>query len=110
MRITAAKPAWCFPTWARCRSWADSRPHTAHGRHRRLLLGMVFGLVICSQMKNLPVHKSMLDVSEIIFETCKTYLITQGKFLLMLVAVHRRRSSSSTSACSQHCRRDQGRR
>ena len=37
-----------------------------------------------SQLKNLPVHRSMLEISELIYETCKTYLITQGKFLLVL--------------------------
>jgi K(+)-stimulated pyrophosphate-energized sodium pump len=48
------------------------------------LLGLVFGLVIFTQLKNLPVHKSMLEISELIYETCKTYLITQGKFILFL--------------------------
>ena len=48
------------------------------------MLGLVFGLVIYSQLKNLPVHKSMLEISELIYETCKTYLITQGKFILLL--------------------------
>jgi K(+)-stimulated pyrophosphate-energized sodium pump len=48
------------------------------------VLGMVFGLVIYKQLKNLPVHKSMREVSELIYETCKTYLYTQGKFILML--------------------------
>src|ERR1700689_607490 len=47
-------------------------------------LGLVFGLVIYSQLKNMAVHKSMLEVSELIYETCKTYLFTQGKFLVML--------------------------
>ena len=47
-------------------------------------LGLLFGLVIYSQLKNLPVHSSMLEISELIYETCKTYLITQGKFLLIL--------------------------
>src|SRR5439155_1367704 len=47
-------------------------------------LGLVFGMVIFSQLKNLPVHSSMREISELIYETCKTYLITQGKFLLML--------------------------
>ena len=50
------------------------------------ILGLVFGFVMMRRLKNLPVHKSMLDVSELIFETCKTYLYTQGKFLLMLFA------------------------
>jgi K(+)-stimulated pyrophosphate-energized sodium pump len=59
--------------------------------HRLLLfgilfcvLGLIFGLVIYSRLKNLPVHRSMRDISELIYETCKTYLITQGKFLLLL--------------------------
>jgi K(+)-stimulated pyrophosphate-energized sodium pump len=47
-------------------------------------LGLVFGLVIYGQLKNLPVHRSMLEVSELIYETCKTYLVTQGKFILLL--------------------------
>jgi len=48
------------------------------------LFGLVFGLVIYTRLKNLPVHKSMRDISELIYETCKTYLTTQGKFLLLL--------------------------
>jgi K(+)-stimulated pyrophosphate-energized sodium pump len=48
------------------------------------VLGLVFGLVIYTQLKNLPVHKSMREISELIYETCKTYLITQGKFILLL--------------------------
>jgi K(+)-stimulated pyrophosphate-energized sodium pump len=47
-------------------------------------LGFLFGIVILVQLKKLPVHKSMRDISELIFETCKTYLITQGKFILIL--------------------------
>src|SRR5919108_644381 len=43
------------------------------------LFGLAFGLVIYTRLKNLPVHKSMLDVSELIYETCKTYLQTQGR-------------------------------
>src|SRR5437016_5497182 len=48
------------------------------------VLGLVFGLVIFNQLKNLPVHESMREISELIYETCKTYLITQGKFILLL--------------------------
>jgi len=48
------------------------------------IFGMIFGLIIYMRLKKMPVHKSMLEVSELIFETCKTYLITQGKFLLLL--------------------------
>ena len=47
-------------------------------------LGIAFGLVIYSQLNNLPVHKSMREVSELIYETCKTYVVTQVKFILML--------------------------
>src|SRR5467141_997108 len=46
--------------------------------------GLIFGLAIYTRLKNLPVHKSMRDISELIYETCKTYLITQGKFLMVL--------------------------
>lgn len=46
--------------------------------------GMVFGLVIYNQLKNLPVHRSMREISELIYETCKTYLTTQGKFIMLL--------------------------
>jgi K(+)-stimulated pyrophosphate-energized sodium pump len=49
-------------------------------------LGLLFGLLTFTQLKNLPVHASMREVSELIYETCKTYLITQGKFILLLWA------------------------
>ena len=48
--------------------------------------GLLFGLAIYVQLKNLPVHRSMRDISELIYETCKTYLVTQGKFILLLWA------------------------
>ncbi|MBI4873652.1 MAG: sodium-translocating pyrophosphatase, partial [Acidobacteria bacterium] len=47
-------------------------------------LGFIFGLIIYTRLKNMPVHGAMLEVSELIYETCKTYLATQGKFLLLL--------------------------
>jgi len=47
-------------------------------------LGLVFGLVVFMRLKNMPVHSSMREVSELIYETCKTYLATQGKFLVLL--------------------------
>jgi len=50
------------------------------------ILGLAFGLVIYTQLKSLPVHPSMLEISELIYETCKTYLLQQGKFLLILEA------------------------
>jgi K(+)-stimulated pyrophosphate-energized sodium pump len=46
--------------------------------------GLLFGLAIFVQLKNAPVHRTMLEVSELIYETCKTYLITQGKFIMLL--------------------------
>jgi K(+)-stimulated pyrophosphate-energized sodium pump len=46
--------------------------------------GLLFGLTIYVQLKNLPVHRSMREMSELIYETCKTYLVTQGKFILLL--------------------------
>jgi K(+)-stimulated pyrophosphate-energized sodium pump len=48
------------------------------------LLGVAFGLAILNQLKNLPVHRSMREISELIYETCKTYLLTQGRFLAIL--------------------------
>src|SRR3954447_2569554 len=48
------------------------------------LLGLGFGMTIFMRLKNMPVHRSMLEVSELIYETCKTYLVTQGKFILLL--------------------------
>jgi K(+)-stimulated pyrophosphate-energized sodium pump len=47
-------------------------------------LGFVFGIMIYQQLRTLPVHKAMREISELIYETCKTYLITQGKFILLL--------------------------
>jgi len=49
-------------------------------------LGLLFGLAIYMQLKNMPVHKSMREISELIYETCKTYLVTQGRFILILEA------------------------
>jgi K(+)-stimulated pyrophosphate-energized sodium pump len=61
--------------------------------HRLLTIGLLFcvfglgfGMVIFMRLKNLPVHRSMREISELIYETCKTYLITQGKFLMLLWA------------------------
>src|SRR5688500_20064075 len=45
---------------------------------------LLIGLWIYIQLKNLPVHRSMREISELIYETCKTYLITQGKFIMLL--------------------------
>jgi len=48
------------------------------------VLGMVFGYFMYAKVKNMPAHKSMLDVAEIIFQTCQTYLLQQGKLLAIL--------------------------
>jgi len=50
------------------------------------VLGLLFGLVVYEQLKALPVHSSMREISELIYETCKTYLLQQGKFLVILEA------------------------
>jgi len=50
------------------------------------IFGLLFGLAIYTHLKNLPVHRAMLEISELIYETCKTYLTTQGKFILVLWA------------------------
>lgn len=52
-----------------------------------LLLGIAFGLVQYFNIKKLPAHQSMLTVSKTIFETCKTYLLQQGKFLFYLLLI-----------------------
>src|SRR5437660_12911740 len=61
--------------------------------HKLLLIGILFcifglrfGMAIYMRLKNLPVHSSMREISELIYETCKTYLVTQGKFILFLWA------------------------
>jgi K(+)-stimulated pyrophosphate-energized sodium pump len=48
------------------------------------LFGLGFGVYQFAQLRKLPVHRAMLEISELIYETCKTYLITQGKFILAL--------------------------
>ena len=48
------------------------------------LFGLGFGMAIYMRLKNLPVHRSMREISELIYETCKTYLLTQGRFILLL--------------------------
>jgi K(+)-stimulated pyrophosphate-energized sodium pump len=48
------------------------------------IFGLGFGMAIYTRLKNLPVHRSMREISELIYETCKTYVVTQGKFLLLL--------------------------
>lgn len=49
--------------------------------------GLFFGIRIYKELQNMPVHSSMLEVSELIYETCKTYLVNQGKFLAVLWAI-----------------------
>ena len=51
------------------------------------VLGLLFGLWGYTGVKKMPVHKSMSDISDLIYETCKAYMVTQGKFLLQLFAL-----------------------
>lgn len=48
------------------------------------MLGILIGLVFFNQLRKLAVHEAMRDISELIYQTCKTYLFTQGKFILIL--------------------------
>ncbi|HPE87266.1 MAG TPA: sodium-translocating pyrophosphatase [Bacteroidales bacterium] len=52
-----------------------------------IFLGMLFGLWQFRHIKSLPAHQSMLKVAQIIYETCKTYLLQQGKFLIILFGI-----------------------
>ncbi|MDE1920483.1 MAG: sodium-translocating pyrophosphatase [Candidatus Omnitrophica bacterium] len=59
--------------------------------HTALMLGLIvcafgafFGIYQFGQLKKMPVHQSMKEISELIYSTCKAYLIAQGKFLLVL--------------------------
>lgn len=52
-----------------------------------VIVGMLFGFWQYTRIKKLPAHSSMLDVSKIIFETCKTYLFQQGRFLIILFII-----------------------
>jgi K(+)-stimulated pyrophosphate-energized sodium pump len=68
-------------------------PNLSEGQNHLLLfgfaicfLGMLFGLYQYQKVRKLAAHSSMLDVAKVIFETCKTYLIQQGKFLVILFA------------------------
>ena len=97
--LTSQVPAWAGPTEG-ARGEANLKlPDLSQVQflgvdgHRLLtfgilfcILGLAFGLVIYSRLKKMPVHQAMREISELIYETCKTYLITQGKFLLLLEA------------------------
>jgi len=48
------------------------------------IIGLIFAIIQYKQTNNLPAHKSMLNISSIIWETCKSYLTQQGKFLIAL--------------------------
>jgi K(+)-stimulated pyrophosphate-energized sodium pump len=64
--------------------WGTSGSTLLMGGLAICALGLLFGLITYMRLRDLPVHKCMRDVSELIWETCKTYLQTQGKFLLIL--------------------------
>ena len=67
-------------------SMGHRRSQVAADRHPVLPVRAGFGMAIYMRLKNLPVHRSMREISELIYETCKTYLVTQGKFILLLWA------------------------
>ena len=124
---SARSPLFCafslhLPPWRSVRrSWRRNRdrrgqsqaarPRTATflggiGGHTLLMgglvvsaLGLIFGLMIFVRLRNMPVHAAMREVSELIYETCKTYLATQGKFLMLLEASSRSSSSSISGSC-----------
>ncbi len=77
--------------------------------HKLLLIGILFcvfglgfGLAIYMRLKNLPVHRAMREISELIYETCKTYLVTQGKFLMLLWAFIAVVICSTSACCCQY--------
>lgn len=90
--LLAASLAFPMLTWA---SEADLKIPNLSPEQNHLLvwgfiiciLGLVFGLYQFLKVKKLNAHKSMLDVSSVIFETCKTYLLQQGKFLIWLFLI-----------------------
>jgi K(+)-stimulated pyrophosphate-energized sodium pump len=99
--FTSSRPAWAEPATAHAGgSEADlivpdlsTVSFFGMSGHNLLLggiiisiLGMGFGLAMYMQLRDAPVHKSMLEVSELIYETCKTYLVTQLKFIAILEA------------------------
>jgi len=103
LRVKAAKRLSSFPIFHRS-------PFSVSTDTRLLMvglafcgLGLLFGLLIYMQLQNLPVHRSMKEISELIYETCKTYLITQGKFI-MISGCSSRSLSSLTSAFCVRCR------
>jgi len=79
-------------TWA---SEADLKiPDLTPGQNHLLMwgfvicvLGLIFGFFQFLKVKKLGAHRSMLEVSNVIFETCKTYLLQQGKFLIWLFLI-----------------------
>ena len=86
-----------LPALASPASWTSSCPTLDPGQQQLLVygmgvcvLGMVFGMVMFFQVKNMPAHKAMLDVSHTIYETCKAYLLKQGQLLMVLETLHRR--------------------
>ncbi len=85
--------------------------------HKLLLIGIAFcvfglgfGMAIFMRLKNLPVHTAMREISELIYETCKTYLVTQGKFLMLLWVVYCGGHRAFTSDGWRRCRASRFRR
>ena len=86
-------PLLCFPVVAMASEADLTVPDLGSGYNLLLwgliilLFGVAFGLQQYIHIKNLPAHKSMKNISKIIYETCKTYLIQQGKFLIYLLLI-----------------------
>ena len=52
-----------------------------------IIIGILFGMYQYMSIRKIPAHQSMLNISKIIYETCKTYLVQQGKFLVYLFLI-----------------------
>ena len=95
----AARRASCCPTSRRSSFLGVNARTLLMGGLGICVLGLLFGLVSFKRLRKLPVHRSMLDVSELIYETCKTYLVTQGKFILILESSSASSSRSTSAFC-----------
>src|SRR5664280_1567148 len=62
-------------------------PELSPQQNNLFMMGIVFGMIVFFKIKRMAAHPAMLEVSSVIFETCKTYLIQQGKFIVVLFVV-----------------------
>ncbi|HNW92364.1 MAG TPA: sodium/proton-translocating pyrophosphatase, partial [bacterium] len=82
--LLSAAPLWASEADLKIPELTAAQNHWLYAGFVVCFIGMVFGYVLYSRVRDLPAHKSMLDVAGIIFETCKTYLWQQGKLLFIL--------------------------